>query len=387
MPQFDKFHLEQSESLGRLHHEGVASSPRFALIFLGSFVLGLVAALVVNFLGNSAQVFPSPVRESESDRGWKARIVERFVAENRPPEAIVFGSSRAWQIKASTVEQLTGLRTFNWAVTSGTVLDSRIQLAYVTRLGAPPKLILLEIEDAAWAWDGELQPSILSHVGVFRETPFPDNVRVFGDACSSGTIPATVRSLLALTRPVGASQTWRYFNGQLWLDDGYIVMVDAERAKIRGQFFFEKVIQENITELRSLWSKPYRVHPRWIRYLEEFLDIAKANGIRIVAFVPPMHQAWEKACFDSEDRRVARRELIDRLAGILAAHGTKLHDYSRVESFGGDPNEFWDGTHQTPVNMDRMTRAMLGADAASPATAPDDLDLIKRYVPENINRE
>ena len=99
----------------------------------GRFVAGaLVAAAVLvavvvafNLLTDPWGVFGVglfPPRVNQ-DRSTKADLL----AESRqPPQLLIYGSSRAWTVEAARVEQATGLRTFNAAVTAGRPSDAYV---------------------------------------------------------------------------------------------------------------------------------------------------------------------------------------------------------------------------------------------------------------------
>jgi hypothetical protein len=44
------------------------------------------------------------------------------------------------------------------------------------------------------------------------------------------------------------------------------------------------------------------------------------------------------------------------------AHGVYLIDFSRVDRFGGDPDEFYDEIHMWPSNQARLLKALFGSE-------------------------
>ena len=65
-------------------------------------------------------IFPPRVNQ---DRSTKADLLTEL---KQPPELLIYGSSRAWTVEAARVEQATGLRTFNAAVTAGRPSDAYV---------------------------------------------------------------------------------------------------------------------------------------------------------------------------------------------------------------------------------------------------------------------
>lgn len=90
---------------------------------------------------------------------------------------------------------------------------------------------------------------------------------------------------------------------------------------------------------------------------EEFLDICVENGIKVYAFEPPMHDSVWPVISDDKFNEVYE-EGIRYLDRTVTEAGGVFRDFSHVESFGGDPDGFYDSVHQRPSNLDKMIREL-----------------------------
>ena len=145
----------------------------------GRFVAGALAAAAVlvgavaafNLLTDpwgvfGVGIFPPRVNQ---DRSTKADLLTEL---KRPPELLIYGSSRAWTVEAARVEQATGLRTFNAAVTAGRPADAYVFTAVVHDTwprATPDFLWLLDVEAFL---RGPLPPSLLAESRFSRYLPW-----------------------------------------------------------------------------------------------------------------------------------------------------------------------------------------------------------------------
>ncbi len=145
----------------------------------GRFVAGLLAAAAVLVVAVAAfnlltdpwgvfgvGIFPPRVNQ---DRSTKADLIAGL---RQPPQLLIYGSSRAWTVEAARVEQLTGLRTFNAAVTAGRPSDAYVFTRVVHDRwpqATPDFLWLLDVEAFQ---RGTLPPSLLADSRFSRYLPW-----------------------------------------------------------------------------------------------------------------------------------------------------------------------------------------------------------------------
>ncbi len=87
----------------------------------------------------------------------------------------------------------------------------------------------------------------------------------------------------------------------------------------------------------------------------------------------PMHPEFERQIVTPELAE-AREELDRVLRRNCDELGAAYFDFRDLHAFGGDAEEFVDGTHQTPVNLRRMTNVLFGREPQAPFASPPDED-------------
>ena len=111
-------------------------------------------------------IFPPRVNQ---DRSTKADLLTGL---REPPELLIYGSSRAWTVEAARVEQATGLRTFNAAVTAGRPADAYVFTRVVHDRWPQAKPDFLWLLDVEAFQRGPLPPSLLAESRFSRYLPW-----------------------------------------------------------------------------------------------------------------------------------------------------------------------------------------------------------------------
>ena len=92
--------------------------------------------------------------------------------------------------------------------------------------------------------------------------------------------------------------------------------------------------------------------------------------------VTPLHPTYAnilKECGIHDLNDAVVRQIKEKSCSL----GYSVHDFSDVASFGGDLAEFYDGSHQTTANLERMVKVLLGRTVTrSVAGVPDDFELL-----------
>src|SRR5690349_5581085 len=161
----------------------LANRVRFAVVFLLSFAVIFAGVIALHVLGNPAEnpastdadqggLFPSPIVPNHGNRSWKSRRIAAMVAQGKPPQIVVLGSSRMMQVSPMVIESITRQRAFNYANVGAGPMEYLAQLKHLIRSGAKPEVIVLGIDERAMfglyrQWEGK----IVEDWGVLRETP------------------------------------------------------------------------------------------------------------------------------------------------------------------------------------------------------------------------
>ena len=351
-------------------HPGAATAPVLAPsqppawpAFVRSFFLGcfgfLTLVALFNLLTNPEGVFAT-------------RFLPPVIADHRPekayllatrtpkPEALILGSSRAMKIEPALVERYTGLRTFNAAVFFGYAEDDYALLRYaVERAGIRPKLVIIGVEWATFAPDPRNQyldrPNQLSEFLPGRPAPMR-YAQLAGTAISW---PETSLSLESVDKFILRRKPPEL---QMHIEaDGYLVRDVDERQKANGSFQLAPLMVYS----RKLYQQRLRAFtfdPERVRYLQELLQYCRERHIRVMVFATPVyHQLYEDE--DAADRQ-REQSALETMRALSEQGGASFDDFSHVESFGGDPEAFFDGTHIDAQNATLLATRMLAARSA-----------------------
>ncbi len=365
----------------------------FAGIYVLSCVGSLAVALGINALGNETGLFPSTLFPATTERAWKTRRLDETVRDGRPPKVIILGSSRVMQIQPKYVRGATGKTAFNYGVSGATPTDFLVQLRYLLKSGCRPDVVILGIDENAFAETGLSGDELLGHLGLFLEVPFPKNIKILASVirrCDIGTtwaslgrllrrVPLVDRTLRGLGRPgrPGNSSPKVEDADIMFLEDGYLIYCNHMRAKAEGTFDLQDGIERRVQaygeEIRAAILRP---DPQSRKEFERLLSLARVNGIEVRVMVTPFHPEFERKVFDAEARE-ARYELRQYIRNTSASFGASFADLSDLASYDGDPNQFFDAYHQTPVNTQRMVNVLFSLPARTVvANVPTDLEIM-----------
>jgi hypothetical protein len=379
---------ENTESAHGAHAAGAGGDPvrgrRVSLAFCIAFALTLAAALAVNALGNGDDVFPFELRPSQSLRAWKARRLKALVDAGTPPEVLILGSSRAMQINPKHIQALVGLPAFNFAVFSGNALDCHVELRYAIRIGACPRIVIVNIDESflGYAIDRP-QLQVAGHSGLLQALSRRQMLKVARRIVGGINLESTAKSLGALlAAPVAEDEVLvlrRDGRTKIVLDDGYYLKPRELRERERGLFDLPAIIEQDASRAAKKPARgknaPSDQEPRFDpsarAELAALFDLAESNGCQVYVITTPEHPALAERGAGRDSRRLEKLRTL--LTEDCARRGFVYRDFSNLESFGGTAEEFWDSTHQTATNVERMMNVLFEAPAApdGPAVATD----------------
>jgi hypothetical protein len=142
--------------------------------------------------------------------------------------------------------------------------------------------------------------------------------------------------------------------------NGRAIQVARENSIAAGTFDLQRIIASRVRKYpsRSLRLGGYkRVDPVRLQYLDDLLNYCDAHGIKLYAFITPYHpRLWD--VLDQLPEAAILNDVKAQVQEHLAEHGVTLHDFSHIESFGGDPLEFYDEIHMRPDNIHRVVETL-----------------------------
>jgi hypothetical protein len=325
-----------------------AAAPRAPRLLIASAcALGLVASLnfVVNPFGSYAtHLFEPMVLHSRAD---KLRLLEAAPA----PDVVILGSSASFALAPAQISRRTGLSAFNASVHGGTPRDYHALLRHLEERGAWPRAVLIALSFE------QLRPT--ARVGFEPGDPLTRYVAQERPPA----LAAAAASLLA------ADQTDASFRRLRASVEGN-VPPPAYRFAADGLGFFTRPPSLALTERRG--GNPELTFPeiddRQWRHLQAVLEACRARGTRVVAFLPPLHPELARLWEETTSLAPIVAELQRRLAAYVPRPVRAVHDFRRLESYGGRPELFLDMRHPDAESNRLMLDVMLRD--LEPAAAP-----------------
>ena len=315
---------------------GDARPPRLLIASAGA--LGLVASLnvVVNPFGSYAtHLFEPMVLHSRAD---KLRLLDAAP----PPDVVILGSSASFAMAPEQIRRRTGLSAFNASVHGGTPRDYHALLRHLEERGVWPKVVLVALSFE------QLRPT--ARVGFEPGDPLTRYV-------SQEPRPAFAAAAASL---LAADQTESSFRRLRASVEGE-VPPPAYHFAADGLGSFTRPPSLVLTERPG--GNPELTFPdiddgQW-RHLQAVLDSCRARGTRVVAFLPPLHPELARLWGETTSLLPIVGELQRRLAAYAPHPVRAVHDFRRLESYGGRPELFQDMRHPDAESNRLMLDVML----------------------------
>jgi hypothetical protein len=315
--------------------------------------VGAFSALVdpYGFVGSA--VFPTAIL---SDRATKACLAERLPIA---PQLVVYGSSRAMKVDPAFVSRLTGLRSFNAAVSSASPADVWAFANFLhDRFPGERKHVI-------WLLDVEsfrarpLDPGLLETPALARYFSASAQVGARLDslwqlfswkAAQDAFRVATSRKASAATR---VPCTYRTNGVTEYAPNGLRQWDFHDLAQARGTSL-STGIGQSITQYRSIYTSGYPgLAPTPQRWFERTLRVMHAWGIRPVIVLTPVQPKLLRVIGPLGWQR-RHAQVVSYLHAVAKHTPFELLDASHVATFGGSRRAFYDGVHMTAPNARRL---------------------------------
>jgi len=332
----------------RMPEESPARSAGWLLARVGlaaSLLLSLVGGLnyLVNPLGIYSPRFFEPI--ALHSRSEKMRL---YRTAQPPPEIVVLGSSSSFTMSPAYIRERTGRSAFNASLHGGVPEDYLAFLRYMASLDKLPKLLVVPMSVAL------VRPNLPT--GFEPHNPLkPYLERESRDLLEGARRLLTLEQTRASLRLLAAEQKGRPPSHYRFDADGWAHFAEsgAPLEKIVDAYMATKEWGPGLFGFRDLDDTQ-------ISYFRGFLTLARRLGVKVIVYVPPLYPR-AMAFYERETNLPAlTTKLLEHLRdwqaeGLIAA----VHDFSHVESFGGNASEFHDLAHPTAEASRRMLDLML----------------------------
>jgi hypothetical protein len=314
-------------------------------VALPAAFIGSVAGL--NYAANPFGLFPTRLFEPIvlHSRADKMRL---YAARHPAPEVVVFGASPAFTIAPSQIERVTGRPAFNASLHGGTARDFLAFTRYMIDRGRPPGAAIVELRVEQFRPDTRVGFEPGDPLQAWAEEDDPGLLRSAGDQARTLLTLEQTEASLHLLRVEYQGRTQPHY----WFDPDGLGHFKGYSAQEAIDAYLLEAARPHHFRFRSL--SDYH-----LGQLARFLDLCRGRGIQVVVYVPPYHPRlaalWE--------RETRLPELKAQLLGWLAARqpggGLTVHDFSRLDSFGGTEAMFLDALHPDGEANRRMVDIML----------------------------
>lgn len=332
----------------------------FVRWLLGLVALSMLAIIGLNWFIDPTGVTGRTTRWQVADnsvvRSAKLDLYEAALERGEAPEVVLLGSSRTMKFRPELVERLTGDRAFNAAVSGGVPQDAWLftQLLAERQADGFPHLVWGLDPDAFR--DKQLRDGLSTDPRMARFVPWSERLAIrvasLGALTELQTLEATVDSLRA------GGRTDR-FEGERFAPDGFQLFSREweEREVLRNRAIRRQTTNyANFVFGRDAWDG---VEAEPLDEFRRVVRLANRHGDVPTVFITPYHPIAE-AQLAEHDLAGRRAEVLERLRRLQAEEELRfaLVDLSELDSFGGDPDQFYDGVHMTPENTDRVLRLL-----------------------------
>jgi hypothetical protein len=341
---------------------GKWSAKAFWRVFALSIVIPLILAVGMNIIVDPFGIYGTGLFKPYRANSYVEKA-ELFAALNPPPEALVIGSSRTGSVDPDLVYELTGERCFNWSVPSAgiEVANAIIRMA-VDERKAPIDLVILGVDPDAFTprlWihpQAQQAPMYDSYLG--RAGLRPKLKAFVNSALRLLTMEQVDASFKVIMREMGDT---RFAELELYRPDGMALYTPKEEAIAKGEFDLNAIIDERLEtypeENPCITSSTVLSQDRMDLWME-ILDYCGDHGIKVYAFLPPGHPRYNEM-LEEFGAGPKMEEIRSFLEESLNDHDDVFRDYADLESFDGDPNQFYDEVHMREENNSRLIRDLL----------------------------
>jgi hypothetical protein len=344
-----------------------SESRRFAAIFRsfgGTFLFALffivfcyfVVVTVVNphrvFWGRS---FPEIMPNT---RALKLDLLQKYNSAGTV-DLVVLGSSRSTKLSPDLLESLTGQRTFNAGVFSARPNDYLSIYRVMKQQGIAPKTLVVGLD--AEALDPATPPA----------PDFDSNLAL--KSALNGTVPSLPAKIWhwawlykkSLTpyyiQDIGKS-VWIRINPRPPLFEFYSNGQEEDQVldtKIRsGAYPHAEKVRDCEDSLQAEFDNFHEASPDLEYDLKQLFSEAASDKVRVVLWITPVHpEALEKILKDPQAGRNFRsaEALLIQLGAIFHL---PVRDLIDSQSFGGDPDSWYDCVHYNGADADKIAKEL-----------------------------
>jgi len=338
------------------------ADPFFWRVWLLTVAVTIAVVAGINYLVDPFSIYGTGLFKPYRDNSYikKAELFEKLAPSRK---ALILGSSRMATVDPEVVTELTGKPCFNWAVPSaGVEIISACTRMAVEKYKAPVDLVIVGVDPEAFLpslaihAQARLAPMYTPYIGdIGGELEIKEFTR---DSLRLITVEQFKASVGVLGREIHGESVTQLIE---YRPDGFALYGPREEAIATGKLDLNALIDERLRTYPDrnlcLTGKSTLSESRmdeWVDYLQYCTE----HGIRVYVYLPPAHPRYIEML-----GRFGALPLLHQLSEFLARtakeNGAVFHDYTDVESFGGDPRQFYDEIHTRYTNNNLLLERLL----------------------------
>ena len=293
--------------------------------------------------GDAAPVWPADLIVP-SERTFKADQIERL---GYVPEVIFFGGSRSMRFQPSFMKKKTGLEGFNLAMTNGKPEDAWAFAHFLHDRSPRAALRWIWGVQISTFYERDLEAGLIQDPRLNQYLPLDLLVE------QGELLPQT---------PDEVPETGRV-ELRKYSRDGVVLWNSYDRAEAQGrtlerslEIYIKRALEKQQAAPTSSGEKVSRSRD----YFEATLGYLNEIGGRPVIFAMPVHPKVLKA-LRAEGWQDRHHRFLAYIDSLHAEYDFDFVDLSEIETFGGDPDEFYDGVHIKAANARKVIAELVRA--------------------------
>lgn len=332
---------------------------RFCLVFVGSCAIAFAGIGGLNYAVDPYAQYGTGWIEPvvQTSRHEKTRLLS---SQQDVPEGLILGSSRVMKLEPDYIQRLTGQAFFNAGVNYGRPEDFLALLRwYHDSFDRWPREVILGLDVAAFVSHPGVDARLVGHRELARQIPDAirptDRAQPWKELLSWQQTKNSVRAMLRQVREGEETDPVESFR-----NDGLRIYNQREQQIQAGTYDFRAALEYNQHEYVRLFRDYDHLDPHRCRLFARLVRICLDNGIRLHVFLTPLHPDLEQHLARHSETYAARKadvQLFLRLA--LSARRVPWSDFSQIDSFAGEPQQFVDGIHPLEPNTRKMLDRLL----------------------------
>ena len=313
-----------------------------AVAALGAFGgVGLVAAPASATPGVAATVSgpPYPPRLIvKTELRFKANLIVRNLEGS--PQLVFFGGSRSQRFDPAFARRRLGLRSVNIALSCAHPEAAWGYAHWFYKRWPGAKVRWVWGMQVATLYDRDLDAALLQDQRFYRF--FPDDLL----ESQRRLLPS---SIAEMPHFYGFLRN-RYSSHGMLLWNTY----DARRA---AGYTLDQSLDAYIAKMLHQSRRTFPAISRATSYFEQTVEFLNEHGTTPVIVLMPVHPRVLRV-MRLHHIGGEREQLREYLAGLSEKYDIEVVDFTRIQSFNGEPGWFYDGVHITRRNANRVITAL-----------------------------